>query len=59
MQRRHHREERLASWQGSTAVIFLSVPIQVNEMRVQKNWAEIQVWQRNEGQETEVFNEWS
>lgn len=28
-------------------------------MRVQRNWAGIQVWQRNEDQEMEEFNEWS
>lgn len=59
MKRRHHRGERLASWQRSAAVIFLCVPIQVNEMRVQRNRAGIQVWQRHEGHETEEFNEWS
>lgn len=59
MKRHHHRGERLASWQRSAAVIFFCVPIQVNEMRVQRNRAEIQVWQRNEGHETEEFNEWS
>jgi len=55
----HHREEKFGSGRRALPRFFLCIPIYVNEMRVQRNWAGIQVWQRNEDQEMEEFNEWS